>query len=59
MVIETRDAGVTVRSVDPVMEPNVALMLAVPSPTLKASPVLLIVAVETVSDDQTAVNVRF
>lgn len=59
MVIETSVAGVTVSSVEPATEPDVAVMVAVPSPALKASPALLTVAVETVSDDHTAVNVRF
>lgn len=59
MAIETSVAGVTVSSVEPTTDPDIALTLAVPTPTLLASPVLLIVAVETVSDDHVAVIVRF
>ena len=58
MAIETSIAGVTVSSVEPATDPDIALMLAVPVPTPLESPVLLIVATETVSDDHVAVVVR-
>jgi hypothetical protein len=57
--IDTNCAGVTLSSVDPVMLFVVALIVAVPTPTLLASPLLLIVAEEGVSELQTAVEVRF
>jgi hypothetical protein len=63
IAIETSAAAVTVSFVDPLTVPEVAVMLAEPTPTLCASPavlgVLLIVAVETVSEDHVAVLVRF
>ena len=58
MAIETSVAGVTVSSVEPATDPDVALMLAVPVPIPLESPVPLIVATETVSDDHVAVVVR-
>ena len=58
---ETSAADVTVNVVDPVMVPEVAVIVAVPSPTLVASPVLvpvvLIVAVAGVSEFHCAVLV--
>jgi len=59
MEIETNAAWVTVSSVEPVTDPDVALMLAVPLPNPLATPELLIVATETASDDHAAVVVRF
>ena len=59
MVIYTSAAGVTVRSVEPLMPPDTAVIVAVPAPTLLASPALLIVAAAGVSDDHVAVLVRF
>jgi hypothetical protein len=59
IAIETRVAAVTVSGVDPLTEPEVAEMLAVPCAALVANPALLIVAVEGVSDDQVAELVRF
>jgi hypothetical protein len=59
IVIETSAAAVTVRTVELLMLPEVAVIVAVPMPTLLASPALLIVAVVSVSDDQLAVLVRF
>ena len=56
--IETNAAAVTVRTAEPEMVPEVALMLALPIPTLVASPVLLMVAVAAVSDVQVAVAVK-
>ncbi len=61
--IETRAAALTVRLVDPVTEPEVAVMLAVPSPWLLASPwkpaVLLIVATAVASEAHCTVVVMF
>jgi hypothetical protein len=59
MAIETSVADVTVSSLEPLTNPKVAEMLAVPCATLVANPALLIVAVVGVSDDQVAVLVRF
>jgi hypothetical protein len=63
MAIETSAAAVTVSSVDPLIVPEVAEIVAVPCPTLVASPivapVVLIVAVAGVSDDHVTVVVRF
>src|SRR5580704_1177846 len=58
MVIDTSTACVTVSIVDPLIAPEVAVMFAVPLPALEASPALLMVAVDGVSDDQAAVAVR-
>jgi hypothetical protein len=58
MAIETRTATVTVRTVEPVIPPEVALMVAVPGRRLLARPVLLTVAVEGVSEAQVALEVR-
>jgi hypothetical protein len=58
IAIETSAAAVTVSTVEPVVVPEVALMVAVPVPVLVANPVLLIVAVEVASDAQVAVEVR-
>jgi len=58
IVIDTSAAAVTVSSVDPLTVPELAVMLAIPITTICASPALLIVAVETVSDDHVAVLVR-
>jgi hypothetical protein len=52
IAIETSAAAVTVTPVEPVTLPELAVIVAVPIPTLLASPVLSIVAVDTVSDDQ-------
>ena len=58
MAIETRAATVTVRTVEPVTVPEVALMVVVPIPVLVASPVLFTVAVEALSDAQVTLDVR-
>ena len=58
IAIDTSVAAVTVNWVEPVAVPEVALMLAEPTLTPCANPVALIVAIETVSDDQVAVPVR-
>ena len=52
-------AGVTVRTVEPLMEPDVARMVEVPNPTPVARPALLIVAVALVTDVQVTEFVRF
>jgi hypothetical protein len=61
--IDTNDAAVTVTVVDPLIEPVVAVIVAVPSPTLLASPcvgaVLLIVAAAGVSELHCTVSVMF
>ena len=44
--IETRVAAVMVRFVDPAIDPDVAVMLVLPSPTLDATPAALTVATE-------------
>ena len=59
IAIDTSAAAVTVSSVVLLTLPDVAVMFAVPIPTLLARPPLLIVAVVSVSDDQVAVLVRF
>jgi hypothetical protein len=63
IAIETRVAAVTVRMVDPLIEPDVAVIVAVPCPTVAANPVvapiLLIVAVVGVSEVHCTVEVRF
>jgi hypothetical protein len=42
--IDTNAAGLTVRVVDPLIDPSVAVIVVSPSPVLVANPVLLIVA---------------
>ena len=49
----------TVNVVDPLTEPELAEIVALPCATLAANPALLIVAVAGVFDDQVAVLVRF
>ena len=56
--IEVKVAAVTVKSVVPAMEPEVAVIVAVPVPVLVATPVLLMVAVVSVSEVQAVVGVR-
>ena len=58
IAMDTRAAGVTVSSVELLIPPEFAVMLAVPMPALCASPLLLMVAAEAVSEDQVAVLVR-
>ena len=57
--IDTKAAAVTVSIVDPLIEPEVAVMLAVPSPMLVVSPAVLMVAVAGVSELHCAVAVMF
>jgi hypothetical protein len=59
IAIETSVADVTVSWVELLTFPQVALMFAVPIPTLCASPALLMIAVDGVSDDHVAVLVKF
>jgi hypothetical protein len=58
MAIETRSAAVTVRTVEPVIPPEVALMVEVPVARLVARPVALTLAVEGVSEAQVALELR-
>ena len=58
IAIETSAAAVIVSTVEPVVVPEVALMVAVPVPVLVPNPAWLIVAVEAVSDAHVAVEVR-
>jgi hypothetical protein len=58
--IEIKAGGVTVTVVDPLIEPDLAVMVAVPIATAVASPVLLfMVATEVFEEVQVAVVVRF
>lgn len=59
ITIDTSVAEVTVSIVEALTAPEAAEMFAVPAATLCASPALLIVAVEGVSEDQVAVLVMF
>ena len=56
--METSAAAVTVNTVDPVTVPELALTVDVPVPALVARPLASMLAVEVVSDDQVAVEVR-
>ena len=57
-MIDVKVAAATVKTVDPVTNAEVALMVADPVPMLVASPVLFTVAVETVSEAQITVALR-
>jgi len=58
MVIEVKTAGVTVRVVEPLIEPKVAVIVVVATPTpLTVLP--LAMAAETLEDVQVAKLVRF
>ena len=59
IAMETKAAEVTVKRVEPVTPFEVALMVAVPTDTLVARPLLFTVATEGVSDAQVAFPVRF
>jgi hypothetical protein len=50
---------VTVRFVEAVIEPDVACMVVVPTPTLVANPLLLIVATVVIVEAQLTEEVRF
>jgi hypothetical protein len=56
--IETKAAAVTVRLVEPTIEPEVALMVVVPTLALVAPPVALMVATLTVAEAHVTVLVR-
>ena len=58
IAIETSAAAVTVNTVEPVVVPETALMVAVPIPAPVANPVLLIVAVDVLSEAHIAVEVK-
>ncbi len=57
--IDCSVAAVTVRTVEPLIAPDVALIVEVPTPAPVARPAVLIVAVVVVPDDQVTVDVRF
>src|SRR5271154_5542830 len=58
-VIDCTVAAVTVRTVEPLIAPDVALIVEVPTPAPVARPAVVIVAVVVVPDDQVTVDVRF
>jgi hypothetical protein len=57
--IDCSVAAVTVRSVEPEIDDDVAVIVEVPTPAPEARPAALIVAVEVVPEDQVTVDVRF
>jgi hypothetical protein len=57
--IDCNVAAVTVRVVEPLIAPDVALIVEVPTPAPLASPEALIVAVVVVPEDQVTLDVRF
>jgi hypothetical protein len=57
MVIETRCAVETVRPVEPLIDPKVALMVVLPAATLEARPCALMVAAAALNDVQVTVVV--
>jgi hypothetical protein len=57
--IEVNTAAVTVNVDDPLIVPEVAVMVALPCATLVASPPLLTVAIVVAEEVQVAVVVRF
>jgi hypothetical protein len=57
--IDCSIAAVTVRVVEPLIAPDVALIVEVPTPAPVARPAALIVAVEVVPEDHVTVLVRF
>lgn len=59
MVIESKVGSVTVREVEPVIAPEVALMIVVPGATPVDKPVLLIVAAAGVPEVQVTLAVMF
>ena len=56
--IEINAAAVTVKVAEPVIAPEVAVIVAVPCATLVANPLLLTVATEVAEDVHAAVLVR-
>ncbi len=59
MEIEVSTAGVTVNVAEPVIVPEVAVIVEVPWAKLVANPPALTVAIEVADDVQVAVPVRF
>src|SRR5271167_2312160 len=57
--IDCSVAAVTVRTVAPLIAPDVALIVEVPTPAPVARPAVVIVAVAVVPDDQVTLDVRF
>jgi hypothetical protein len=57
--IDCSVAAVTVSKVEPLIDDDVAAMVEVPTPAPVARPVVLIVAVAVVPEDQVTVDVRF
>jgi hypothetical protein len=57
--IDCNVAAVTVRVVEPLIAPDVALIVEVPTPAPVARPAALMVAVVVVPDDQATLDVRF
>src|ERR1700678_977327 len=57
--IDCSVAAVTVSKVDPLMDDDVAVIVEVPTPAPLARPVVLIVAVVVVPEDQVTLDVRF
>jgi hypothetical protein len=57
--IEVKTAAVTVNVAEPLIVPEVAVIVAVPCATLVASPPLLTVAIDVAEEVQVAVVVRF
>jgi len=57
--IEVSTAAVTVNVAEPLIVPDLAVMVAVPAVTPVASPVLLTVATEVFEEVQVAVLLRF
>ena len=59
MVIEVKIAGVTVRFVEPLIAPEVAVIVVVATPTPVATPLLVMVAAELFEELQMTELVRF
>ena len=57
--IEVNTAGVTVNVAEPLMVPEVAVMVALPGAALATNPPLLTVATDVAEEVQLAVVVRF
>jgi hypothetical protein len=55
---ETRVGGLTVSTADPLMEPEVAVIVAMPTATALATPAALIVATLAAEEDQATEVVR-
>ena len=58
IAIDTKVAAVTINTVEPVTVPELALTVDVPMPALVARPLGSMLAVDVVSEDQVAVEVR-